>query len=145
MSIESFIARDMKCLKTHGWYAHCVPSNDGTPFGFNYHTHGMERSYGHRNIQCVMPMDFKVIHMIVSDIIEEIKKGKKFEPNVDYPDLVGGGYMVRFIEAKECGRKVLRLVVPDKNGKYEGKFAKQFELLDNHAGVPIAEQNIQVD
>ncbi len=135
MSIESVIKQNNESMEKVGWYAHCVPGGDNTPFGFNYHTHGMERSWGHRNIQIVMPLDFTVCHTFANVIVAAVKKGMKFEPNVDYPDIAGGGYTVRFIEAKECGRSVLRMIIPDKNHKYEGDFAEQLTLLDNQEGL----------
>lgn len=129
-----------------GWFAHCVPGGDNTPCGgFNYHTHGLETSWNHPNIQIVLPLRFETAHHIVADIVERIKGGERFEPNKDYADIVGGGYMVRFIEAKECGRSVLRLVIPDKNGVYEGDFAEQFIMLDSNEGVPEDEKVYQED
>jgi len=142
---DKLAVMDTEMMGKHGWYAHCVPSNDFTPYGFNYHTHGLERSFGHTNIQVVIPIKFEIAHAIVTDIVTEIKNGKKFEPNVDYADIVANGYMVRFIEARECGRPVLRLLVPDPNGKYEGYYAKQLTMLDNQEGVEENERVIQKD
>lgn len=145
MNIEDFAKHDKEAMEEHGWYAHVIPSGDNTPFGYNYHTHGLERSYEHLNIQIVMQLDPHIAHQIVADIIAEIKKGKRFVIDTDYPNLVGGGYMVRFIDATECGRPVLRLLVPDKNGKYEGDYAKQFTMLDSNEGRSEEDQAHQTD
>jgi len=137
---------DEQGFEKFGWFAHCVPAGDNTPCGgYNYHTHGMEASYNHPNIQIVLPLRMETAHHIVGDIIDKIKAGERFEPNKEYANIVGGGYMVRFIEAMECGRKVLRLLIPDKNGKYEGDFAEQLTMLDSNEGLPEDEKIYQED
>lgn len=134
--IKKLEAFHQKCMEQYGWYSHCVPTGDNTPFGFNYHTHGVEKSFNHPNIQVVFPLNHEIVHSIVSIVIDRIKAGEKFVPNKDYSEIIGNNLMVRFVEAKECGRSVLRLVFPDAKGEFTGKFAKQFELLDNEAELP---------
>lgn len=132
-------------LEEFGWYAHVVESGDKTPYSYNYHTHGFEGLFNHKNIQIVIPMPPERAHDFATIIVNEIKSGKRFSTGVDYPDLAGNGFMVRFIDAMECGRSVLRMLVPDKAGKYEGYFAKQLTMLDNNDGVPEKEKSRQVD
>ena len=127
-------------METLGWYAHCVPSGDNTPYGYNYHTHGMEHSFKHPNIQIVLPIDFVAAHNIAYAIVEKIRKGVRFEANIDYKGIMENDYLIRFIDAKECGRSVLRLLIPDKNGKYEGEFAAQLTMLDSNDGLPDDEK-----
>jgi len=128
-------AMDKHFMETVGWYSHYVPH---TGSWINYHTHGLERSYGHKNIQICMPLSQQQAHGLANMLVIEIKKGKKFEAGVDYEGLMAKGYKVRFIEAKECGRSVLRLLIPDVNGKYEGKFAPQLENLDDAPNEPLS-------
>lgn len=122
---------DLDMMDKYGWYAHYVPSGDGTPTGANYHTHGLERSYDHKNIQIILPLSFQTAHGLANTIIAEIKKGTKFEAGVDYDNIMANGYKVRFIDATECGRPVLRLLIPDKNHKFEGMYALQLEGLEH--------------
>lgn len=124
-----------RAMLTTGWYAHCVPNSDKTPYGFNYHTHGMERSFQHKNIQIVLPIDFQVAHSLATAIINEVKKGKKFEAGVEYEGIMANGFKVKFVDAIESQRPVLRLLIPDKNGKYKGQFAAQLTMLDNQGPI----------
>lgn len=111
----------------YGWFAHYVANDPNTPFGVNYHTHGLVESFGHQDIQFCFPAPYKQIHSIMFHVVEEIKGGCKFEPGKKYQNILNGNFDVEFIEAMECGRKVLRMCLPDKNNKFEGDFAKQFE------------------
>lgn len=132
---ERMEAMDKHFMEKSGWYAHYVPH---TGDWINYHTHGLERTFGHKNFQITMPVSQEQAHGLANMLIAEVKKGKKFEAGVDYEGLMAKGYKVRFIEAKECGRTVLRLLIPDVNGKYEGKFAPQLENLDDAPNEPLS-------
>jgi len=115
-----------------GWWEHCVPNGDKTPYGYNYHTHNFQEKFGVPDIQIVFPIDPATAHELINVIIYKIEKqGLKLKPNKYYSNIAGGGYKVKFIEAIECGRPVLRMLLPDVDGKYEGKYAKQLTMLDN--------------
>lgn len=64
------------------------------------------------------------------NIVENIKKGTVYEPGNKYDKIIQN-YKVEFINAKESGRSVLRLLIPDANGKYEGVYAEQLTKLNN--------------
>jgi len=128
---EEIRQREAIMLEVHGWYAHCVPSGDKTtPTGFNYHTHGFEKSYGHKDIQIVLPINPKVAHELIIAILSKIKSGVRFEVDIEYTGIMKNDYKVRFIAAKEYSRDVLRLLIPDKDGEFKGMYAKQFKGLD---------------
>ena len=123
--------REREAILKHGWYAHWVFDDPKCPFEVNFHTHGVE-SYGHRNLQLCMKMNPQVVMSFFHIIIDRIKKGEEFLPDVDYPDIAAGGYMVRFIETKECGRDMLRIIIPAKDGTYDKEpYSLQLTMLDN--------------
>lgn len=120
---------DEEAFRKYGWYAHIVP-DDAYPLGLNYHTHGMPESYGHQDIQVVLPIDPGKIHRIVSDIVWLVKDGRKFHAG-EIAEGVIKGLNVSFVEAEESGRMVLRLILPDKNGellasRMDREFAGQY-------------------
>lgn len=133
--MNSIQKQQQELLATFGWYSHCIPSGDNTPYGFNYHTHGLENSYNHRNIQIVMPVDHGTAHAIVADLIDRIKTGTVFIPDIEYHDIIKD-FPAKFIYAVESGRQVLRLVFPGPDGSFDGTYAKQFSKLDNNEGLP---------
>lgn len=118
---------ERRAMTDHGWFAHYVSDDPETPFGINYHTHGFQESFGHMDIQFCFPAPYQQIHQLFAQVVDNIKGGRKYEPGQKYDDILRGDYDVEFIEAMECGRKVLRMCLPDKNNKFEGDFAKQFE------------------
>lgn len=116
-----------KMMRQHGWYAHFVPGDEDFPNSINYHTHGVERSFGHADLQICFPIPPDTCHQIFSLVVDNIKEGARYLPGVQYPDIIDNDLKVAFIEAMECGRQVLRLIFPDKNGAYEGQiYQSQF-------------------
>ena len=118
--LEAVIELEKKHMKKYGWYAHCVQSGDyQTPMGFNYHTHGFPETLAHRDIQIVLPVDMKICHSIATTIFNKLQN---YEPSAYWDgDLEEGiikDYPVEFMEAMESGREVLRVILPDKNGKF---------------------------
>lgn len=122
--------KQKKLLKNPGWYAHYVPGSPDVPFGMNVHTHGLKENFKHPDLQICIGMDQHTCHHILTNAVNEIKKGKKFEAGEKYDELIESSpaykdlkLKVLFLEAEECGRKVLRLIFPEKDGSFRGKMA----------------------
>lgn len=112
----------------YGWYGEQVLDACDSPNHFNLRTIGVLENLGHPDFQCCFPAPAQTIMSIFHHIIDDIRTGKRFESNVDYPDYITGGYMLRFMDAIEGDRRVLRMLVPNKDGKYEGgEFAEQLK------------------
>lgn len=108
--------REKKNMEEYGWYAHIVMDDPNCPYNYNIHTHGVPHSFNHPDLQICVPMDPRTAHGVIGCIIEQIKKGKKYDTGVPVFDdeVVHGGFPFLFIKAKECGRDVLRIIVSDK-------------------------------
>lgn len=120
-------ARDM--MERHGWYVHFVPNDEQFPNGINYHTHGIAASFGHPDLQICFPLATGVAHQIIDLIVDKIKQGITFVPGKKYEEIIGRNLSIEFIEAMECGRRVLRIIFPDQNGEYEEEvFNCQFKM-----------------
>ena len=124
---KSYADWERKCMKKEGWFAHLVQDDSAMPFNYNYHTHGTETSF-----QIVLPLPFQAAHSIVGGLMDRMKEGEKFESGDILEQVIGNGLKVILVEATECDRKVLRIVFPDKQGKFdkndmEEKFAKQYQ------------------
>lgn len=108
--------------KKHGWFAHYVFDDPSCPYKVNIHTHGLEK-YGHRDLQVCFPIPKEIIHNILIDIVEEIKKGKKYVAGIKYSGIIKN-YDLEFSQSEENGRPVMRIIFPDKHGNiqtYDGK------------------------
>jgi len=113
-------AKEKLSLKEYGWFAHYVTDDDSYPYGVNYHTHGIKENFNHSDFQIVFPIDPEVSHMILFNLINKIGHEKKtFEADKKYSKISGNDYLLTFIEVKEGNRKVLRLIVPGKDGELD--------------------------
>jgi len=125
-------ARRNALMKEYGWVADIFIEDDKqTPMGFNIHTHGLGEKFNHLNFQIVMPMPPETAHAMFVVLVEKLEEGQVFEAEKLYSDIIDI-YDITFKLAEETGRKVLRLIVPDKEGNLfpddlEGNFKKQWE------------------
>lgn len=116
-------------LRTKGWYTQYVQDDSECPFCMNIHTHGVKESFDHPDFQICINLSPQVAHEILSMLVYRIKKGERFYVNTDYDD-IGEGYTSRFIFAREAGRVVLRLCIPNERNKFEGpEYEAQFKML----------------
>jgi len=110
-------------MKKQGWFAHMVAEDSTMPYGFNYHTHGLVESFGHLDIQVVLNIDPRTVHMCVTNLIEQIKDGKKFKHGDRVDKVIQSTtdieYQVLLVNAVESGRNVLRMIIPDAAGNLE--------------------------
>lgn len=115
-------------MKKNGWYVHYIPDDSQFPNAINFHTHGIAESFGHLDLQICFPLPPTVAHQIFSMLVDNIKEGYQYLPGIKYPEIIQGDLLVEFMETVECGRPVLRIIFPDKDGTYSGPaFSSQFE------------------
>jgi hypothetical protein len=128
-------ARRMRSgLERHGWYAHYVCAADHMPGGVCYHTHGLDMSTGHPDLQIVLPINHEVAHGIFHQIADRIKAGEEFEAGKVFEGVTDFGAML--VEAKEKDRPVMRVIIPDGEGNFEQEsmdpdYAIQWENLES--------------
>lgn len=103
-------------MAEYGWYVHFVPNDDTTPFRVNIHTHGVTESWHHPDLQIVIPLPEKVAHSILINAVNLVKEGTRFHAG-DKTDGLLESFPVGFAVAHETGRDVLRLILPDKEGR----------------------------
>lgn len=85
-------------------------------YACNAHTHGME-SYNHPDFQVVLNLGPNEVGRILNTLGLRVQAGEKFKDG----DMVKGIYEdcdVRLTEFTETGRKVLRVVIPDKLNQF---------------------------
>ncbi len=85
-------------------------------YACNAHTHGMEK-YEHQDFQMVLSYPPKEIMYILNSLGFRVQAGERFSSG----DYVSGIYLdcdLKLIEFEESERKVLRVIVPDKFGRF---------------------------
>jgi hypothetical protein len=123
--------RQAAMIAEHGWCCHIVPDDHDSPMGWDAHTHGLEDSYGHPDFEIVLPLPYATAHQILCNLVDGVKAGDRFKAG----DAAGGiirGYDVGFADATEGGRDVLRVIVPDPEGRTArgeigGEYGRQYE------------------
>jgi len=105
-----------ECMKRDGFYMHFVP----LPHGYvNAHTHGFKETWGHPDLQVVIPLPQQVMSSIFWNFANRVKKGEAFKAG-DLVDKIISGHPVKLIDAKEEGRPILRVLLPDPKWRYPG-------------------------
>lgn len=82
----------------------------------NAHTHGMDR-YGHMDFQMVIHAPQKEMCYILNEFGRRVQAGERFKAG----DMVEGIFLdcpVRLDEFEECGRTVLRIIIPDSRNRF---------------------------
>ncbi|HWO98531.1 MAG TPA: DUF4262 domain-containing protein [Bacillus sp. (in: firmicutes)] len=102
-------------LEEYGWYMDAIFAEEYDDIHANYHTHGVQENFNHRDFQIVLNMDPEVANDIFFTLIDDISRGKRFEEGKEYSDLLEG-FKVTFKQYKEMGRDVLRVLLPDEDG-----------------------------
>lgn len=112
-------------VKRHGWYLHFDFMAIGYPYLVNIHTHGLSM-FDHLDLQICFPLTKEDAYVIVMNVVEGIKNGRRFAPGLKYRDILYG-FDMEFAEAKEDGRNVLRMIFPDKYGNIRGELSDQWK------------------
>jgi hypothetical protein len=127
-------AKDAAAITKFGWCGHYVFDDVDSPTGLNIHTHGLRESYGHPDLQIVLPLSERVAHGIMINLADEVKAGRRFAPGGVASGIIEG-YDLSFATATECGREVLRVIIPDPDGRLMrgeigGGYEVQYEGTD---------------
>lgn len=112
--------QEQEHLEKFGFYTHYVLSDNANEL-CNYHTHGLPKTRNHMDLQIVFPIPPKLAHNIFWTIVRLINEGFKFENNTISLDILHDNMPVKFVEVTETNRKVLRVLLPDKNRKLPGE------------------------
>lgn len=135
LSREEALAKLVKgheaALAKYGYYIHYVM--DAGPMGLNAHTHGLVESFGHPDLQIVLPLSTNMVGSLLADAVALIKNGRRFASG----EVTGGivkNYNVKFLAARENGRDVLRIIIPDAAGNLDydrlsPDFTHQYDAL----------------
>jgi hypothetical protein len=115
-----------------GWYAHYVP-DEAYPLGVNIHTHGFPEKYNHPDIQLCVPMPQQQAHSLLWGFVSTIEEKRESDPAWVAPEgaRVSGflkNHDVLFLPVEECGRTVLRVILPDPGNQFSTEpYCQQFE------------------
>lgn len=128
---KAAIAKAKQALAEYGWYIHYVFDDNACPNSTNIHTHGLPDKYNHKDLQICFPVGFELAGGILHAAVNLIAEGVVFQEEVFYEKILNN-YTVKFIAAIECRRPVMRMILPDSNGKLaKPGYAEQLFMLTN--------------
>lgn len=131
--LEAFHKMKEENLKKTGFIT--IPYVSGCekyPNNSNVVTEGFQETWGHKDLQVCFPsLSWERIHDIFWVIANLVKDGNKFQAGKFYDNIIQN-YEVQFVNARQNGRDVLRLLICDPNGKYDTPmYQAQFTMLDD--------------
>lgn len=124
-SLDDLSREHRKMMEEYGWTAHFVVDDKDFPNRTNYHTHGLDVSFNHPDIQICLPIRPEIAHRLFEAAINHIKAGVFYESGKEYDKILDGGFKVKFIEVLDGDRKLIRMLLPDENGKYEAPLYRE--------------------
>lgn len=119
MKPEELAAQEAAHMEREGWYSHYVFPEDDHSRAVNCHTHGVRESFGHPDLQLVLPIAPEKASDLLRSFVLEVKKGRYFKDGQVVDDLLQDGFKVKFVKVDEGGREVLRVILPDPQGNVE--------------------------
>src|SRR5687768_1237376 len=137
MNMEDLLEWEGQQMEKFGWFAHYVPGSPDYPNKTNYHTHGVPESFGHLDLQICLPIRHTLAHSIFTTVIDKIKEGQIFMEDMSY-DKILKNYPLKFALAFESGRNVLRLLIPDEQGRLDAPIYNQQDNMLTDNSTPIA-------
>ena len=120
LAVREIEEREKEWLREYGFYIHYViPMEESDSELINCHTHGLKESFGHEELQVVLPINQRIVSGVIHSAVNLIRKGKKFSDG-DRIGCVLEGYDVLIKRVLEDDRVVMRLILPDAVGKFPG-------------------------
>lgn len=133
MTPESYLEWEKEQILKHGWYVHFV-FDEKSSTRTNIHTHGLPDKYGHLDLQIVIPLKPEIAQGVLCAAVDKISSGSTFSPGDKAAEIIHG-YDVKFVKAQECGRDVLRIIIPDKGGGLDRGCFQQENFNFQYEGV----------
>lgn len=126
-----------KLLDEYGWYAQYITDACEWPNHINFHTIGIKEKFKHPDFQICFPVMHETGLLIFHKLVAAITNGQTFQAGDQmYEDILGGGYKLKFIEARENDRQVLRLIFPNPSHGYTGTiYEAQFNNVDEDPAI----------
>jgi hypothetical protein len=121
--LEAMHAHHDELMKKCGWMVHFVTPDEDYPFNVNIHTHGFPEKFKHLDMQICLLISPDNAQGIMNNIARLLAEGKTFKANMKYKGIIER-FPVLIHPAMEDGRKILRMVFPDKHGSFSTKFSK---------------------
>lgn len=86
-------------VRDYGWHCLSVSPRVGEEGEHFTYSIGLVESFAHPEIM-IFGLGSELSHGILTDCVEKIRDGQRFEPDVQYAEVIGGDYQVVFKAVK---------------------------------------------
>jgi DNA segregation ATPase FtsK/SpoIIIE-like protein len=123
--------REERQIAKYGFFVHYVFDESDMPWGVDIHSHGVLESFGHADFQIVAGLPPDLATEILTNLVDEVKEGRKFAAGTTASGIIRR-FDVGFAVAAGEGRELLRVIVPDTEGRLargeiDEAFGRQYE------------------
>jgi hypothetical protein len=115
ISLDALETKEKEMIKKNGFFAHYV--TDPNCRYVNYHTHGFRKTWDQDDFQIVVLLPPQLAHSLFWTFADRVRAGEHFKEG-DRVDKIIREHPVCLRKAREGGRDVLRIILPDKNGLF---------------------------
>lgn len=116
-NLNDVMKQQKEMIDKYGFVIHNVFPSSEDEILWSHHTHGLKENFNHTDLEIVLPIDPQLAGSLLHGMVSLIKKGESFE-NILISDKVIENFDVQLVETMEGDRKVIRVVLPDANGKF---------------------------
>ena len=115
-NLKNVVKKHGELMKENGYVIHNVyPTNKNEIF--SHHTYGLKENYNHMDLQVALALHPSIINPVLDGVVNQIKNGETFEDKL-VSDRVIQGFEVQLVKVKFGNRELLRIIIPDENGKF---------------------------
>lgn len=116
-TFKEFKQQEEKLMKEYGFVIHNVFPSSDEEILWSHHTHGLKENFNHMDLEIVLPIHPQMAGGVIHGMVEQIKNGESFEDKL-VSDKVIQNYNVQLVKVSDEYRELLRIVLPDENGKF---------------------------
>lgn len=136
--ILRFQKKEREMVDKYGFMVRYVFETEQSEFDglANIYTVGLPETQSHLNVQVVLPLPQNIVHGVISSLVHLIQSGQSFKDG-DQSFEVLDGMWVSFKEFDNMGQKMLRIMLPDAEGRLpyheecDEMYKRQLEILNN--------------
>lgn len=114
---EQIIEMQARMMEEYGFIIHSVFPTDENDASYSHHTHGLKENFNHMDLEIALPLPQQLAGQIIHSMVDQIKEGASFEDKLT-SDKVIMNYDVHLVRVNEDGREVLRVILPDPEGRF---------------------------
>lgn len=118
-NLKDTLNKQQDMMEKYGFVIHNVFPDSEKEILWSHHTHGLKENFNHTDLEIVLPISPQLAGSLLHGMVEQIKEGKSFENKLISSEVIEN-FDVQLFRTTENDREVIRVILPDANGKFPG-------------------------